>query len=321
MGTVRVWDNPITYLYDTPGMMIPYFGVGEEAVERGIKLALTSGLKENLYDPLQLADYLLYRLNIRYFHPSYPTPASDLPLYLRPFLHILPTNELQPLLQAIGQRIGAVRKGGVIDEEFAARAFIKAFRDGKLGLWALDDMGLLLKGHENMPNIDTGMTGPSRATAALTSSVAEPSDEADATQVAPYLPQDALEESMALVVPKSMAKGEENRQLPAPLDADSPTSRQVSTFVAAHFHAQRESMSELSMSKNQVKKRERLQAAEERKIKWKATHPGLSDKAKGVGGVKKGQSTFFIGGGKFRRKLEKKRYIARKVTKRRAKMR
>lgn len=40
-GTVRVWDDPTTYVYDTPGVMVPYFGTGEEAIEKGLKLALT----------------------------------------------------------------------------------------------------------------------------------------------------------------------------------------------------------------------------------------------------------------------------------------
>lgn len=40
-GTVRIWDDPITYVYDTPGIMVPYFGEGEEAAEKGLKLALT----------------------------------------------------------------------------------------------------------------------------------------------------------------------------------------------------------------------------------------------------------------------------------------
>ena len=102
-GTVRVWDDPITYVYDTPGLMMPYLGEGDEAVEKGLKIALScmsgvlagaagrywitlsdrgfphifacssAGLKENLYDPLDLADYLLYRLNLRYFNPLFPT--------------------------------------------------------------------------------------------------------------------------------------------------------------------------------------------------------------------------------------------------------
>lgn len=40
-GVVRVWDDPPTYIYDTPGIMVPYFGSDEQAMEKGIKLALT----------------------------------------------------------------------------------------------------------------------------------------------------------------------------------------------------------------------------------------------------------------------------------------
>lgn len=40
-GTVRVWDDPITYVYDTPGLMMPYLGEGDEAVEKGLKIALS----------------------------------------------------------------------------------------------------------------------------------------------------------------------------------------------------------------------------------------------------------------------------------------
>jgi len=40
-GTVKIWEDPPTYVYDTPGVMMPYFGEGEEAAEKGIKLALT----------------------------------------------------------------------------------------------------------------------------------------------------------------------------------------------------------------------------------------------------------------------------------------
>lgn len=40
-GVVKVWEDPSTYVYDTPGVMVPYFGEGDEAAEKGLKLALT----------------------------------------------------------------------------------------------------------------------------------------------------------------------------------------------------------------------------------------------------------------------------------------
>lgn len=40
-GTVRVFDKPPVYVFDTPGVMLPYMGHGQVGVERGLKLALT----------------------------------------------------------------------------------------------------------------------------------------------------------------------------------------------------------------------------------------------------------------------------------------
>ena len=56
-------------------------GAADDELERGpsdkgfsrVRTCHTAGLKENLYDPLDLADYLLYRLNLRYFNPLFPT--------------------------------------------------------------------------------------------------------------------------------------------------------------------------------------------------------------------------------------------------------
>lgn len=42
-GVVKIWEDPVTYVYDTPGITVPYFGEGEEASEKGLKLALTCG--------------------------------------------------------------------------------------------------------------------------------------------------------------------------------------------------------------------------------------------------------------------------------------
>ena len=42
--------------------MIPFFGHGDAGKERGAKLALIAGIKENLYDDETLAGYLIWRL-------------------------------------------------------------------------------------------------------------------------------------------------------------------------------------------------------------------------------------------------------------------
>jgi ribosome biogenesis GTPase A len=58
-----VWSCLLTeqaFLVDTPGIM--HTGLNPED---GLKLALTGAIKENIVDPVTLADYLLFLLNTR----------------------------------------------------------------------------------------------------------------------------------------------------------------------------------------------------------------------------------------------------------------
>lgn len=86
---LKISEDPIVYAYDSPGIMVPFLGNGEEGAERGVKLALIgtywrlfplwkisietdkatftnlkAGIKEGLYNSEDLAAYLLDRLNI-----------------------------------------------------------------------------------------------------------------------------------------------------------------------------------------------------------------------------------------------------------------
>lgn len=53
--------HPI-YAIDSPGVMIPFFGHGDQGKERGVRLALVAGIKESLYDEETLASYLLWSM-------------------------------------------------------------------------------------------------------------------------------------------------------------------------------------------------------------------------------------------------------------------
>lgn len=64
-GTVKVYEKPNVYVFDTPGVMVPYLGKGEVGAERGLKLALTAGIKTGLFEEEVVADYLLYKMNLR----------------------------------------------------------------------------------------------------------------------------------------------------------------------------------------------------------------------------------------------------------------
>lgn len=41
-GTVKIHEDPSVYVYDMPGIMVPFLGKGVKGVEKGLRLALTS---------------------------------------------------------------------------------------------------------------------------------------------------------------------------------------------------------------------------------------------------------------------------------------
>lgn len=133
-------DPPI-YVYDTPGVMVPFLGHGADGSERGLKLAITAGIKDSLFDIQLLADYLLYRLNLR----ARSTTSDQLPVYIRNLPLSVPTylstcddphgrtNSIHELLWHVAAKApGSLRKGNVRDLDAAAHFMLQHWRLGKL---------------------------------------------------------------------------------------------------------------------------------------------------------------------------------------------
>ncbi|KAJ6494945.1 P-loop containing nucleoside triphosphate hydrolase protein [Mycena vulgaris] len=113
--------SPLVYAFDSPGVMLPFLGLGEEGAERGVKLALIAGIKEGMYDVEALASYLLYRLNIL-------NPISPAYLQLLPSGSV-PTIEIEEFLESLARRMGMVKKGANPDLRRAAVYFVKWWRE------------------------------------------------------------------------------------------------------------------------------------------------------------------------------------------------
>ncbi|RDD47830.1 Mitochondrial ribosome-associated GTPase 1 [Trichoplax sp. H2] len=120
---IEVCSNPKTFLVDTPGIMPTYV----RDVEVGFKLALVGTIKDHLIGEEYIADYLLFTLNrqkqfsyVEYFG------LDDC------------TDDIDQLLVHIGHKMGALRKGGVLDLKQAATRFLTKFRHGHLGTILLD---------------------------------------------------------------------------------------------------------------------------------------------------------------------------------------
>lgn len=154
-------DEPAIYVYDTPGVMVPYLGNGPQGAEKGVKLAVAAGIKSSLFDAIGLADYLLYRLNLQWawrwkrWQESQSNDPEPLPAYLTglPMGRVTatvstevgprdafgPTNDVHVLLERLALRApGTLSKNGVRDLDAAANFMLERWRNGKLGSGEMD---------------------------------------------------------------------------------------------------------------------------------------------------------------------------------------
>ncbi|PSN56851.1 Mitochondrial GTPase 1 [Blattella germanica] len=129
---IKVSENPLLYIIDTPGILQPHI----PDLEKGLRLALCSCLKDNLVGTEIIADYLLFWLNkngnFQYVH----------------FMGLQePTDNIVSVLTNCAILLGKYRKlrssngSGYIykpDITFSAQYFLQAFRSGKFGKVMLD---------------------------------------------------------------------------------------------------------------------------------------------------------------------------------------
>ncbi|WOO84691.1 Mitochondrial ribosome-associated GTPase 1 [Vanrija pseudolonga] len=259
-GTVKIQQEPPIYVYDTPGVMVPYLGHSEVGSERGLKLALTAGIKEGLFEPDAIADYLLYKLNLRLGAEEYlgveeaarhACYSAGLPLPA----DFARTDSLMDFLDALAFRLGALRKGGERDLEAAMTFLLRAFREGKLGRWTLDDV-----------------------------------DGAEAEFIAKASPKDESQQMLASTVlhselglvgsapPADPAVSTEARSL----SLSSRVSQTVAAFLKTSEHERADAEAGRNLSGNQQKKAVLRAKADHRLAKAKAL--GLDKKPKGYQG-------------------------------------
>ncbi|CAG7849886.1 SubName: Full=Uncharacterized protein {ECO:0000313/EMBL:CCA70366.1} [Serendipita indica DSM 11827] len=123
---MRLCDDPLIYSIDSPGVMLPFLGYGDEARERAVKISLILAMKESLFDYEQLAAYLLFRLNsMNPKAPPYPAllskPKNKQPVF--PY-----TDSIEEFLQVLATRMGYLLPGGVHDTSRAAKWFVEWWR-------------------------------------------------------------------------------------------------------------------------------------------------------------------------------------------------
>ncbi|KAI0243520.1 Mitochondrial GTPase 1 [Massospora cicadina] len=122
---VKVSEDPLVYLVDTPGVMIPHI----PDPQISLKVALTGGIHDHLADPELLVDYLLFRLNDLGAAKFYTDRFGG-----------EPTDSVHELLNRVASHAGLLSKGGVPDTYAAAQNVLRTFRQGKLGRFVFDDI-------------------------------------------------------------------------------------------------------------------------------------------------------------------------------------
>lgn len=110
------------YLLDTPGVFMPYVPDADSM----LKLALCGSVKDTIVPPFNLADYLLFQINLH--EPALYSEYSE------------PTNDAMQLLDAIARKTGRLQKGGTPDIEATALWMIQRWRTAHLGTFLLDDV-------------------------------------------------------------------------------------------------------------------------------------------------------------------------------------
>jgi len=129
---LRVSDDPLVFLLDTPGIMMPNI----RNIETGMKLASCATLNDNNVGIINIADYILYQLNKNH--------KFD---YVEIMCLEEPTDDIMEMLtnaaraqnkyKHISKNFAGVDKE-IPDVLYAAEQFVKAFRTATLGKLLLD---------------------------------------------------------------------------------------------------------------------------------------------------------------------------------------
>lgn len=128
---IKISEDPLTYLLDTPGILTPNIG----NTETGMKLALCSSLQDHLVGEDLIADYLLFWMN-----------KNNRFEYVKMMGLEQPTDEIADVLISGANKLGKTKRiknfdGSLVvrpDLLAAAQFMIRSFRCGDLGKFVLD---------------------------------------------------------------------------------------------------------------------------------------------------------------------------------------
>lgn len=135
----RARQPPAVYVYDTPGIMVPYLGANvRDGPERALKLAVIGCLKQAQLDSDELVDYLLFRMNQKYM-ANLKHGITEPPPYTTLMRDPKMTDDCIEFLNSVAPRApGAKQQKGEPNLLQVADYVLDMFRKGRLGTQELD---------------------------------------------------------------------------------------------------------------------------------------------------------------------------------------
>ncbi|ESO82212.1 hypothetical protein LOTGIDRAFT_204918 [Lottia gigantea] len=145
LNKIMVHNNPVTYVFDTPGILTPSI----PNVDAGMKLAICRCIPDKIVGPENMSDYLLFWLNS---HQRFD--YVDFYGLKEPIDNVY---DFLAEIAIINNKINKSRNQETSNEhimvpnfEWAANKFLKDFRNGRLGQYFLDDNELMVKQTEEI---------------------------------------------------------------------------------------------------------------------------------------------------------------------------
>ena len=146
ISAFKICQYPLIHVLDTPGIYMPALRIkSDEDVDIGMKLALCGCLKDGVVGILEIADYLLWRLN----HQTMDENASKKYMELcgvsqqyqniESLMHCLATKR-QIFYQRHDHDTGLSFESKEADIHSAAQLFVEEYRNGLLDRHILDDV-------------------------------------------------------------------------------------------------------------------------------------------------------------------------------------
>lgn len=118
----KIISDPPTYIIDTPGIIQPKI---RENSEDGLKLCACNNIRDGILELENVCDYILYKLNkenVFAYVNRYSLPGRK------------PIDSIHDVLNCVMERFK------IVDRNRAVDAFIRDFRDGKLGQITFDEI-------------------------------------------------------------------------------------------------------------------------------------------------------------------------------------